>query len=390
MVTHKAIAATGSNSRFFHIDAMRAFAVLLVVFGHAGMDRFVPGGSGVTIFFTISGFVITYVVLRERLRTRSFNIRGFYWRRLVKLGPPLIIAIAIPTGVYAIWSHVSISDFLGELFFYYNWIKASGGGEVLPGTGVVWSLSIEEQFYVFFALFWLLAYRRRRWYVWLYLGGLVIVAVSFCSRTALALTEATEARIYYGTDSRVEALGFGIMLAVLIVRIQAGAVNRLETTVFKLSSTPALLYGSVIVYVCSLVVREDLFRVTGRFSLQALAACGVILYGFGVSASRTRLCGGGGVTRRAFDIVCQNRVVNEIGLASYSIYLIHLVIILLLAPALAGWPSPLRVLVFVPVGLIAGWLLYRLVEIPVQRWNRSRRSVLVANDPKVGRARTGS
>jgi peptidoglycan/LPS O-acetylase OafA/YrhL len=65
-----------SSGRFEHIDALRALAVMLVVVAHAGLGHIVPGGSGVTVFFTISGFVITNLVLRERQRTGSFNTKS--------------------------------------------------------------------------------------------------------------------------------------------------------------------------------------------------------------------------------------------------------------------------------------------------------------------------
>src|SRR3954469_19419128 len=86
-----------SANRFAHIDAMRAVAVGLVVVAHAGLDRVVPGGSGVTIFFSISGFIITYLVLRERDSAGGFAVGHFYLRRALKLGPPLVVIVFIPT-----------------------------------------------------------------------------------------------------------------------------------------------------------------------------------------------------------------------------------------------------------------------------------------------------
>lgn len=69
---------------------MRAGAVMLVVLSHAGLTA-VPGGSGVTIFFVISGFIITHLLLRELEKTNSFDIRGFYLRRALKIFPPLLV-----------------------------------------------------------------------------------------------------------------------------------------------------------------------------------------------------------------------------------------------------------------------------------------------------------
>ncbi|WP_181365120.1 acyltransferase family protein [Arthrobacter sp. HMWF013] len=86
---------------------MRAFAVMLVVVAHAGLGLIIPGGSGVTIFFTISGFIITYLMLRERDKTGGFSLGGFYFRRAVKIAPPLILAVVIPTLIYAIFEDIN-------------------------------------------------------------------------------------------------------------------------------------------------------------------------------------------------------------------------------------------------------------------------------------------
>ena len=145
-----------SDNRYAHIDAMRALAVMIVVVAHAGLGRTVPGGSGVTIFFTISGFIISYLLLRENDATGGFGIRAFYVRRLLKIGPPLLIAVLIPTLILALFKTINWSPFVGIVFFYFNWFKVAGGDAPLPGSGVVWSLSIEEQFYLGFALIWLL------------------------------------------------------------------------------------------------------------------------------------------------------------------------------------------------------------------------------------------
>lgn len=166
-----------THGRLAHLDGMRAFAVLLVVVAHAGLGHLVPGGSGVTIFFAVSGFIITHLVLRERDRTGGFDVGGFYVRRAVKLLPPLLVAILLPTLVWSVWHPVDWSALAAQLFFYFNWTKASGAEfDALPGSGVVWSLSIEEQFYIVFALSWLLLVRRR----WARTALAVVSAVVCC------------------------------------------------------------------------------------------------------------------------------------------------------------------------------------------------------------------
>ena len=112
-------------NRFDHIDGLRAFAVLLVVFMHSGFSFF-PGGGGVTVFLGISGFIITYVLLREREVSGQFDLRSFYVRRAFKLIPPFIVAIVIPTLVYWIFNPINIWVFLSQIFFSYNWVRVYG------------------------------------------------------------------------------------------------------------------------------------------------------------------------------------------------------------------------------------------------------------------------
>src|SRR3954470_3410035 len=127
---------TTPSWRYAHIDALRAFAVMLVVVAHAGLGSLVPGGSGVTIFFSISGFIITYLLLRENDATGSFGIRAFYVRRLLKIGPPLLVCILIPTIILAFFKAINWAPFAGIVFFYFNWFKATGVDAPLPGSGV--------------------------------------------------------------------------------------------------------------------------------------------------------------------------------------------------------------------------------------------------------------
>src|ERR1700722_3081685 len=104
---------SSNANRYAHIDAMRALAVMLVVFAHAGLSKIIPGGSGVTIFFSISGFIITYLLLREKDATGGFEIRGFYLRRGLKIGPPLIVCVIIPTLILATVREINWAPFTG-------------------------------------------------------------------------------------------------------------------------------------------------------------------------------------------------------------------------------------------------------------------------------------
>ncbi|WP_336881337.1 acyltransferase [Rhodococcus globerulus] len=349
------------DSRFAHIDAMRAFAVLVVVLAHAGLGRIVPGGSGVTIFFTISGFVITYIVLRESDSTGSFSASRFYRNRAYKILPPLVIAIIVPTLIWSIWNFLDWTAFLGQILFYYNWVKVSGGADVLPGTGVVWSLSIEEQFYVIFALLWLCLVRTKFRILYLGIAAAICATVSMVLRIVLYVSDAPAERIYYGSDTRLDGLAFGVLLAIGYNSWLKRGGRR--TKFINVLGHSATLWSAVVLYILSLIIRDEFFRSTFRYSIQGLAACLVIMYG---------LVPGEGWSRKAFYSLAKFRPIAIIGLASYSIYLCHLVIGAWLLSILDDFPFVVSFFVAVSVGILVGIGLYKWVEVPVQRIKRNR------------------
>lgn len=352
-------AAVGERrGRYAHIDALRAVAVMLVVLAHAGLGSIIPGGSGVTIFFSISGFIITFLLLRERDRTGGFSVRRFYARRFLKIAPPLAVVVLVPTIAYASVGHdVSRLGFGGQVFFFFNWLYATGrgSGRILPGSEVLWSLSIEEQFYIVFAVVWLAAVRLRH-----AAGVVTVLAAAVClgslvARIHFAHDVSNTWRIYYGTDTRAEAIALGTLTAVAYHSV----MNRLEPPRWaRLVAADASLTGACFLYLLSLGYRDAWFRDTFRYSLQSIATCIVILYG--LLATDTR---GSRAVRRAVRL----RGVQFVGLASYSIYLVHEVLMEALRPAVGWLPSPARFLLLVALGVGAGSIVYVLVEVPLER-----------------------
>jgi peptidoglycan/LPS O-acetylase OafA/YrhL len=336
------------TGRYAHIDALRALAVMLVVISHAGLGAVVPGGSGVTIFFTISGFVITHLMLRERDATGRFALGAFYARRALKLGPPYLVVVLAPTIVYALVHGVNGGQVAAQLLFSYNWVAAHLGAaqpDVLPGSGVTWSLAIEEQFYVVIALLWVvLAARAKDPVRALVAVAVVVLVASNAARVLLAQDAAHTWRIFYGTDTRMDALAVGMLAA---VAHRAGVVPRAL-------GSPATVALAALAYLATLAFRDPLFRDTARYLIQSAATCAVILWGLQPRAAAatplTRLIGA--------------RAIQVIGLASYSIYLVHDELIELLHPVLGGAPLPLRAAAVTAIGVAAGIILYRLVELP--------------------------
>ncbi|PVE14969.1 acyltransferase [Arthrobacter sp. Bz4] len=355
-------------NRYAHIDAMRAFAVMLVVIAHAGYGGVIPGGSGVTIFFSISGFIITYLLLKERDKTGGFSASGFYFRRALKIMPPLLIAIILPTLIHARWANIQWTDFLAQVFFLFNWLKARGDSiEVLPGTEVVWSLSIEEQFYIVFALVWLLAVRTRHWRA--VITGLAVLGVvySTVSRMIFASLPDMGDRIYYGSDTRLDGIAMGVLTAIGYHYWQSREGSLL--TASPLLGRDSILVAAVLLYLVSLLIRDEWFRDTLRFSVQSIAACAVIVYG---------LLPGNGRLRGPFIAVSQWRVVSLLGLASYSIYLVHFVVAKFIREFFT-LPADIEGALSIGLGTGLGIMLYELVEVPVRQYGqaiRKRQEVL--------------
>jgi peptidoglycan/LPS O-acetylase OafA/YrhL len=360
-----------NENRYAHIDAMRALAVMLVVVAHAGFGQIVPGGSGVTIFFSISGFIISYLLLRENDATGGFGIRAFYLRRLLKIGPPLLVCVLIPTAILAFFKAINWSPFVGILFFYFNWFMAVGVDAPLPGSGVVWSLSIEEQFYLGFALIWLFIVKSRARTRWLALLAGAAVVSSMATRFVLASSSATYTdRIYYGSDTRLDSIAWGILAAVAFHHSlrQPGRIRSLV----QLCTRDAALLSAILLYLASLAIRDEWFRDTFRFTFQAVAACIAILYGFGNNQSRVRI---------AFNAVARLRMVQFIGLASYSIYLSHLIAMYYSTHVINMLPRAVFIPLLIVVGTASGMLVYLAVERPVQQIRRRRRSLEQAGEP---------
>jgi peptidoglycan/LPS O-acetylase OafA/YrhL len=343
---------------------------MIVVVMHAGLT-IVPGDGGVVVFFCISGYIITTLLLRERSRTGWFDLRRFYLRRLIKLAPPLVAVVAIPTLVYAVFRPVDPVAVGTQLGFSYNWMKVfsySASLDVLPGSEVVWSLAIEEQFYIGFALLWLLLLRVHRWKAWLTGIAAVAVVYSFLTRVVLAYGRPRESgwddqrlqHLLRGTDARIEAIALGVLVALLADRITTGK----SPAVASYLGRDRTLIGAVFLFLAASVFLRDWWgELAFRQSAQAVSAGLIILYGLLRSDSRLGM---------AFDTVARWPWVQTIGLSSYSIYLAHAPIMYLLLTHGGAIPRPLLILINIAVGTLAGVLVYRLVEGPVLRFKERR------------------
>jgi peptidoglycan/LPS O-acetylase OafA/YrhL len=346
----------GTTTRFQHVDLLRALAVSLVVFAHAGFATVVPGGTGVTIFFSISGFIITNLVLRELDRTGSFRIDHFYARRALKIIPPFIVLSAVPTLLWAFSHQFELSAFASQVFFVFNWWVLFGSGHGVPsGSNVLWSLAVEEQFYIVLALVWFVGVRMRdprKLIAWVATAAL---AISTALRLVLAVDPDNTSRIYFGTDTRMDGLALGMLSAVLLTHWERGGTQLRPLRTFLAS--PVAIPAAVAAGILTLEVHNPFFQNTSRYTLQSLATCTVLLAGFQVSRSRAHI---------ALARIARSRVVVFVGIASYSTYLFNLTLV----KALQDKTSSSRLVVTISALILCnlvGLLSWRWLERPFER-----------------------
>lgn len=318
-----------------------------MILAHSGVP-YLPGDMGVTVFFVISGFIITHLILREVSATGEFDIVGFWRRRLFKIVPPLLVIIVLPSILFLQYFNLSIYDLLAQVFFYFNWLVALGTDvQVLPGSRVVWSLSIEEQFYLVFALLVLFLVTRARKYLQSWIVAISMAAVLAAPVLRLVLHGNAD-RIYYGTDTRVDAIALGVLVAIVLPRVLTA--SRWIQKFFFSWIAPTIAAGLVLV---SFVIQGPADS-SLRYTLHATASAIMIIYGF-----KCR-----GTLGRVWTAVATNPLVTTVGLASYSIYLAHVVIVELIAIQVNLSPIVRGILILV-VGTGAGLLSYYYVERPV-------------------------
>ena len=135
------------------LDGLRAVSILIVLVSHAGYGTIVPGGLGVTIFFFLSGYLITTLMLAEHERTGELDVVRFYARRVFRLMPPLIVTLAIVYGLTfagLVPGGITLAGLASQLLYFANYYQIffDPGNTIPGGTEVLWSLAVEEHYYI--------------------------------------------------------------------------------------------------------------------------------------------------------------------------------------------------------------------------------------------------
>jgi peptidoglycan/LPS O-acetylase OafA/YrhL len=302
------------------LDGVRALAVGLVFFAHGGPENLVPGGLGVTIFFVLSGYLITTLMRIEHASSGRIDYRAFYLRRLLRLMPPLFVVVAAA----ALLSAVSLIDggfttagLLSALFYFGNYYVIAHDFHGLPaGIGVIWSLAIEEHYYLCFPPLAALLLRRNR------VELSIVVLAAFCVavlgwRCWLVYQGVSPAHLTMATDTRMDAILIGCLLALACNPwLDGRGLARGRYQVALAATSFALLLAS-------LLWRDDVFRYTARYTVQS-AAVAALLY--------LAVAHAGQLPFRWLNA----RPIAYVGTISYTVYLSHHVILLGLGK---HWPQ---------------------------------------------------
>jgi peptidoglycan/LPS O-acetylase OafA/YrhL len=205
------------------LDGLRALAVIFVIAYHLGIPGFTGGLLGVGVFFTLSGFLITSLLLGSRERTGGFELQTFWLRRARRLLPAMALVLVTTLLAAAVATPDNLGQYtrqaLSALFYVNNWYTISSSHSYFdhfagPGPlGHLWSLSIEEQFYLIWPVLLVLMYRllKRRGAV--ALATVALAVGSFYLLHALAHPGLDTTRAYEGTDTRAGGLLLGAALA---------------------------------------------------------------------------------------------------------------------------------------------------------------------------------
>lgn len=345
------------------LDGIRAIAVIMVLAYHLKLALFKSGFLGVTVFFVLSGYLITDILISEVEEEGTIDLKNFWLRRIRRLVPAVMSMAVVIIFVSAVVNRVIFTkgckDFLASVLGFNNWWQIFNKVSYFEAAGVpspfthCWSLAIETQFYLIYPLILLgiykLAKSREEGQAkrgLLFAGVTLLLAlISVILMIVLFDPQQDASRVYYGTDTRAFSLLFGALLAILW---EYRMVPR------KLSASVNMVLGSLSFAV--LLVMTIAINGSSNFWYRGGQFIGTILTVlviYTVSGRKTWLIR-----------FLSNPVLKWIGDRSYSIYLWHYPIILLISKGIkASWWITLIEIV---LSVVLAELSYRFIETPIR------------------------
>lgn len=328
------------------IDGLRALAVIPVILFHVGSD-WIPGGYiGVDVFFVISGFLITSIIKKE-LDSGTFSFRDFWARRVRRILPAMVLMTAITLamtyafvfrpdqqaiGEQALASLLSVAN----MYLWQNTGDYWGWNAEASPFLHAWSLSVEEQFYLFFPIaMWLMSRFRSRW-----LHASILSAVAVSLALFLWGSQTYPTATFYLLPTRIWELGTGCLLALTFT-----AKHETDTGGDGRASLGVL---GVFMLICSFVF----FPKLGSGMTVAVTGTALVI-AFGQSGPSNRLLSSG--------------VFVHLGKLSYSLYLWHWPVLVLAEPLGYSWPGFTDKLIAIVATYVLAFITFHLVEKPTRK-----------------------
>lgn len=333
------------------LDGMRAFSIAVVVASHLWNTGVIPGGFGVTVFFFISGFLITRLLLAEFSDTGHVSVSRFYVRRFLRLYPALVALIAVLSVIYFLMrGHVDALEIIAALFYFINYYALAHPGIEMP-IRMLWSLAIEEHYYLAFPLIFSLLVRRLRQFITLLSVIAVLTLVwrlyqVYVLKIDLNPPNPGLPHTYIATDSRIDSILYGAILS-LLAHSKSGA-----RFVQRLVNWPVFCVATAIMLLAFLP-RDPAFQETWRYTIQGvmlvpMVACCVFGEQFGILRK-----------------VLEFRTIVWIGKISYSIYLWHFGIVRLIKFEFPDMSVLGQTAIGLPIIFTVAAMSYYLIELPV-------------------------
>ena len=350
------------------IDSLRALAVLAVIIYHVDVN-YLPGGFlGVDLFFVLSGYLISSLIIKEYRKTGSLNLYNFYIRRARRLLPAVYFMITVGLVVIVLFNEVLLrKSHLDAIFGYIyssNWWYIFHKLDYFDSFGAqspfkhLWSLAIEEQFYMIFPLLFLLVNRKKKSkdgtyklnknFLYVVLGLILVSLIAHI----LLFDINNISRIYFGTDTRAFSLLVGVVGAILypMERLHAKVTpqQNMIYSVVSLVSIATLI--TVMIYTSE--YNTLLYR--GGFLLVAILGLIVII--------------SSGKQHTLMSRLLSFKPVVFIGKISYSLYLWHFPVLVLTTPVSEiGNPNIIFVVLRVILTFILATASYVFVETPIRK-----------------------
>lgn len=356
------------------IDGLRAIAVLMVLAYHLRIPAAKGGLLGVTVFFVISGFLITRILISELERGNTVNIKKFWFRRIRRLLPAVLVMAAVIILVSAVFNRVlftkACSDLPSVVFCYNNWKQIFNNVSYFENAGIpspfthCWSLAIEAQFYLAYPILLLFVKKCKNWKRISACVTILLAIISMGAMWILFDPSKDPSRVYYGTDTRVFSLLFGAFLAFIVKDIKNKKDNwYVLKNVIGGAAFAGLLY---------MMVRVDGYSIFLYKGGQGIASVCTVLVIFS-------LLDEGCVLNK----ILNARFLKWIGDRSYGIYLWHYPIILLISNGKKPtWPAGI---IEILTAFIISDMSYRFIETPIRRGIIGKSIYIIRRRPRTKR-----